>query len=164
MPRTATIERLPEAFEMIKQMRAEGLEWGEDYRPHAREAVAEMLEGRMHEAVDRHLERMSGGEGADRRNGFYRRWLLTELGRIELQVPRTRRFDPLEDMETLQGCWSTRLDPMAYGADDPRNARVVIDACKPWSRRETFPIVARTSQELEEKIRARWARDLPPGG
>ena len=84
MPRTATIERLPEAFEMIKQMRAEGLEWGEDYRPHAREAVAEMLEGRMHEAVDRHLERMSGGEGADRRNGFYRRWLLTELGRIEL--------------------------------------------------------------------------------
>ena len=74
------------------------------------------------------------------------------------------RFDPLEDLETLRGCWSTRLDPMAYSADDPRNARVVIDACKPWSRRETFPIVARTSKELEEKIRAKWSKDLPPGG
>ena len=74
------------------------------------------------------------------------------------------RFDPLEDLETLRGCWSTRLDPMAYSHDDPRNARVVIDACKPWSRRETFPIVARTSKELEEKIRAKWSKDLPPGG
>ena len=74
------------------------------------------------------------------------------------------RFNPLEDLETLQGCWSTHLDPMAYSFEDPRNARVVIDACKPWSRRESFPIVARASKELEEKIRAKWAKDLPPGG
>ncbi len=46
MPRTATIESLPEAFEMIKQMRAEGLEWGEDYRCAGREAVAGILERR----------------------------------------------------------------------------------------------------------------------
>ena len=39
MPRTATIESLPEAFEMIKEMRAEGLDWGEGYRPRAREAA-----------------------------------------------------------------------------------------------------------------------------
>ncbi len=31
---------------------------------------------------------------ADRRNGGYSRWLLTELGRIELSVPRTRHFSP----------------------------------------------------------------------
>ena len=49
-------------------------------------------EGRMHEAVDRHLERVAKRGEADRRNGFYRRYLLTELGRIELCVPRTRRF------------------------------------------------------------------------
>ena len=28
MPQTATITNLPEAFEMIKEMRADGLEWG----------------------------------------------------------------------------------------------------------------------------------------
>ena len=32
----------------------------------------------------------------DRRNGSYSRHLLTELGDIELSVPRTRRFCPSE--------------------------------------------------------------------
>jgi 4-hydroxy-3-polyprenylbenzoate decarboxylase len=73
------------------------------------------------------------------------------------------RFEPREGIEILRGCWSTVLDPMAYGSDDPRNARVVIDACKPWSRRDTFPIVARSSKELDAKIRAKWAHVLPRG-
>ncbi|MGH6918518.1 MAG: transposase, partial [Geminicoccaceae bacterium] len=32
---------------------------------------------------------------ADRRNSCYHRWLLTELGAIELAVPRTRTFSAL---------------------------------------------------------------------
>jgi 4-hydroxy-3-polyprenylbenzoate decarboxylase len=48
------------------------------------------------------------------------------------------RFEPREGMEVLRGCWSTALDPMAYSHDDPRNARIVIDACKPFGRRDTF--------------------------
>ncbi len=73
------------------------------------------------------------------------------------------RFDPREGMETLRGCWSTHLDPMAYSHEDPRNARVVVDACKPWARRETFPIVARSSKELDARIREKWSDVLPPG-
>jgi 4-hydroxy-3-polyprenylbenzoate decarboxylase len=73
------------------------------------------------------------------------------------------RFEPREGVEILRGCWSTALDPMAYGSDDPRNARVVIDACKPWSRRATFPIVVRSSKELDARIRAKWAHVLPRG-
>ncbi len=73
------------------------------------------------------------------------------------------RFDPREGMETLRGCWSTHLDPMAYSHDDPRNARLVIDACRPFNRRDTFPIVARSSAELDEKMRRKWAKDLPKG-
>jgi 4-hydroxy-3-polyprenylbenzoate decarboxylase len=71
------------------------------------------------------------------------------------------RMDPREGIETLRGCWSTVLDPMAYSTEDPRNARIVIDACKPWSRRATFPIVARSSRELDAEIRAKWAHVLP---
>jgi 4-hydroxy-3-polyprenylbenzoate decarboxylase len=71
------------------------------------------------------------------------------------------RFEPREGIEVLRGCWSTALDPMAYGSDDPRNARVVIDACRPWSRRDSFPRVARASKELEHGIRAKWAHVLP---
>jgi UbiD family decarboxylase len=73
------------------------------------------------------------------------------------------RFEPREGLEILRGCWSTALDPMAYGPEDPRNARVVIDACKPWARRDSFPIVARSSRELDEQIRAKWGHVLPRG-
>ena len=73
------------------------------------------------------------------------------------------RFEPREGLEILRGCWSTALDPMAYGPEDPRNARVVIDACKPWNRRDSFPIVARSSRELDEQIRAKWGHVLPRG-
>ncbi len=92
MPQRVTIESLPQAFEVIKRMQDQGYDWGEDYRCAGRDALVDILEGRMVEAVDRHLERMSEGDEADRRNGVYRRGLLTELGRIELCVPRTRRF------------------------------------------------------------------------
>ena len=42
----ATIESLAEAFEMVKAMQADGLEWGEGYRPLGRRALAEIIEGR----------------------------------------------------------------------------------------------------------------------
>src|ERR687898_836034 len=96
MPQTTTIKSLPVAFEMMKAMRAEGVEWGENYRAPARQALAQLLEGRMGQLIDEHLERMAELGQADRRNGYYARWLLTELGMIELQVPRTRTFSALK--------------------------------------------------------------------
>jgi transposase-like protein len=95
MPQTATLKSLPAAFRMMKAMRAEGIEWGEDYRQGARDAVAELLRGRMDQLIDEHLERMAALGQADRRNGCYRRHLLTEIGDIELHVPRTRTFSAL---------------------------------------------------------------------
>src|SRR6476620_11765665 len=71
------------------------------------------------------------------------------------------RCDPREGMEILRGCWSSALDPMAYGEKDPRNARVVIDACKPFGRRDTFPIVVRASQEVEDLVRSKFGDKLP---
>jgi 4-hydroxy-3-polyprenylbenzoate decarboxylase len=72
------------------------------------------------------------------------------------------RVDPREDLEVLKGCWSTALDPMSY-PDDSKvlNARVVIDACRPWTRRHTFPRVARSTREMDERILAKWP-DLFP--
>jgi len=96
MPQSATIKSLPAAFRMMKTMQAEDVEWGEDYRQAASQALAELLEGRMAETIDRHLERMAARGAADRRNGAYPRWLLTELGMIELHVPRTRTFSALK--------------------------------------------------------------------
>jgi transposase-like protein len=94
--RAATITSLPMAFEVVKAMQADGLEWGEGYRQLGRQALTEIIEDQMAAAVDRHLEQLETDDAADRRNGCYRRHLLTELGDIELNVPRTRRYSPTE--------------------------------------------------------------------
>ncbi len=72
------------------------------------------------------------------------------------------RFDTQEGLEILKGCWSTTLDPMVYSESDRRNTRLVIDACKPWHRRDTFPEVVRNSKPLDEHIRSKFAEILPP--
>lgn len=90
----ATIASLPMAFEVVKAMQADGLEWGEGYRALGRQALAEIIEGRMAEAVDTWLDNLAIADAPDRRNGTYRRHLLSELGDIELAVPRTRRYCP----------------------------------------------------------------------
>jgi hypothetical protein len=94
--RAATITSLPMAFEVVKAMQADGLDWGEGYRPLGRQALEEIIEGQMAAAVERYLDHLGVDDAADRRNGYYRRHLLTELGDIELNVPRTRRYSPTE--------------------------------------------------------------------
>jgi transposase-like protein len=93
---TATITNVAQAFEVIKEMNLHGLEWSSDYRSHGREALKMILEGQMRQNIDSYLEELSSGDEVDRRNGFYSRHLLTELGDIELQVPRTRRYSGLK--------------------------------------------------------------------
>ena len=95
MPQATTIKSLPRAFRMMKTLQAQGIEWGEDYRLAGALALKDVLEGRMAAGVDRHLDEMAERGAADRRNGSYRRWLMTELGEIELSVPRTRSWSAL---------------------------------------------------------------------
>jgi transposase-like protein len=94
--RAVTIESLPRAFEFVKALQAQGLDWGEGYRPLGRQALAEIVETEMSAAVDRWLESLEAEAAGDRRNGYYKRRFLTELGDIELNVPRTRRYCPTE--------------------------------------------------------------------
>ena len=67
------------------------------------------------------------------------------------------RVDPDVDLEIARNCWSSPLDPMAY-PDENRNLnkKMLIDACRPWNRRELFPKVAEASSELKERVRQRW--------
>ena len=95
MPLNATIRSLPVAFEMMKVMQDDGLEWGEDCRPLARQAVVSIIEDSFAASIDAHLMRVAERGEADRRNGSYTRRILTELGDIELSVPRTRTYSPV---------------------------------------------------------------------
>jgi transposase-like protein len=76
----------------IKQMKLMGYEWGEDYRRVCRHWVVNHLEARMKNYIDIHLQKVIDQGEDDRRNGYFRRHLLTELGDIELKVARTRHL------------------------------------------------------------------------
>jgi len=74
------------------------------------------------------------------------------------------RCDPRDDVQILNGNWSTHLDPMAYPPDKQNmNSRIIIDACKPWNRRDTWPEVVRNTPPLEAHIRERFKDFLPKG-
>src|SRR6516164_8150460 len=74
------------------------------------------------------------------------------------------RCDPRDQIDIIHGGWSSALDPMCYDTEhDRRNSRVVIDACIPFRRKKTFPPIARSSKALDERLRQKWAKDLPNG-
>jgi putative transposase len=96
MPQEATVRSVSQAYRVIKQMRLQGWDVAEDYRKAARAAVANHLEQRMVDARARFLAQLQVREGGDRANGSYSRHLLTEMGDVLLQVPRTRTWSAAE--------------------------------------------------------------------
>jgi putative transposase len=91
--RRVVIDSLPQAYEVIKEMNLDTDE--SDYRSAGRQSLEAILEGRMQERITYYLEEMDRLGAADRRNGYFSRHLLTELGDIELSIPRTRHFSPV---------------------------------------------------------------------
>ena len=83
-----TIKNIHQAFREIKHFEYD--QWEGDYRGAARQALKEILETRMHNTMDAYLSQVRDRGVVDRRNGSYPRHLLTELGDLELQIPRTR--------------------------------------------------------------------------
>jgi 4-hydroxy-3-polyprenylbenzoate decarboxylase len=67
------------------------------------------------------------------------------------------RVDPREDVEILRRMQASPLDPVSYPPGvQAFNARMVVDACRPWDRLDAFPRVAQASPELRAKVRARF--------
>jgi putative transposase len=64
-----------------------------------RQALKEVLEGHMRQRIDLYLGDVRRMDHPDRRNGHFRRWLLTGLGAIQLAVPRTRRYSAIGALE-----------------------------------------------------------------
>jgi putative transposase len=75
----------------IKEINA--FEWEGDFKPMARQALKQLLEDRLQEEMAQYLgvaRYEHGEERVDYRNGHYVRHLLTEMGDLELLVPRRR--------------------------------------------------------------------------
>jgi putative transposase len=91
MAKSMAVTRLPRAVLELKRMNYQGEGW-EAVRDAGRGAIRNLLEGTMERVRSRYLRAMATEGEDDRRNGYYRRHLLTSLGNIELSVARTRTF------------------------------------------------------------------------
>ena len=76
----------------LKEINA--FEWEGDFKPVARQALKQLMEKRLEEEMAQYLGLSRYERAVDRpdyRNGHYVRHLLTEMGDLELLVPRSRK-------------------------------------------------------------------------
>lgn len=70
------------------------------------------------------------------------------------------RCDVDRAITRLQDCWTSPVDPMHYPSQEDgavMASRLLIDACRPWERRHSFPVPVQPSPQLVERVRARFS-------
>ena len=78
------------------------------------------------------------------------------------------RVDPPTNIDIVDGCWSTPLDPRMPPEKrenkDHTNGRAIFYAVRPFPWKDKFPKVSRSSRELREKTIAKFKGVIPfPG-
>lgn len=69
------------------------------------------------------------------------------------------RIDLRSGLDIMHRCWTSPVDPMHYPADeqvDVFNSRAIIDACRPWERRATFPEVCAAGPQARAEVLDKW--------
>jgi len=95
MSQSATLWSLRRACRLIKRQMNFLPEGWEDPKEAGRRALKRILEKRMRQRVRSYIEQELSQGIHDRFNGSYPRQLLTSIGSIVLDVPRSRRFNPV---------------------------------------------------------------------
>lgn len=76
----------------------------------------------------------------------------------------TSRCDPGEDVQVVEDCWSTPLDPRIpperKESGEFTNSRAVLDATRPYHWREQFPEDSRIAADLAADLREKFADEL----
>jgi len=157
----AAIRSVSKAYKVIKEISSQGVPWGEDYRVYSRMALKEFLEGRMKAKLDSYLEEMAVRGEEDRRNGRYSRHLLTELGDVELEVPRTRRYSALKVVRAYSRR-AKRIDRMILSCFVLGiSTRKVAEALFPvLGERVSASTVSRVGKQLDQVVKAFHCRPL----
>lgn len=99
MYRATTVQTVRQARRVFKELRLHRLEVAEELHEAARIAYKKVIEERMEDYIDRYLDQTGRKDFQDRRNGFYRRNFLTELGDVELNIPRTRSISACDVLQ-----------------------------------------------------------------
>ena len=111
--------------------------------------------------LDSYLEEMAVRGEEDRRNGRYSRHLLTEIGDVELEVPRTRRYSALKVVRAY--CRrAQRIDRMILSCFVLGiSTRKVAEALFPvLGERVSASTVSRVGKQLDQVVKAFHRRAL----
>src|SRR5581483_10609902 len=79
----------------------------------------------------------------------------------------TTRCDPVRDIEIVDGCWSTPLDPLVSSnpekkaSGDHTNSVAIYYATRPFHLRDSFPKVSRSPRALREQVVEKYRSVLP---
>jgi transposase-like protein len=156
----ATAIKVSEAMKEVK-----AFEWEGDYQPAARAFLKELIEQRLVNGRDAYLaELASRGEAeADRRNGYYPRRLLTEVGEIELAVARTRNWSGRELLGRLKRrspqVDRTILNCFVLGAS---TRKVGVALAPLLGKKVSAGTVSGIAGQLDEAVAAYHRRPLSP--
>ena len=159
--RVAAIRSVSKAYKVIKEISSQGVPWGEDYRFYSRIALKQLLEDRMKANLDSYLEEMAVRGEEDRRNGRYSRHLLTEIGDVELEVPRTRRYSALKVVRAYSRR-AQHIDRMILSCFVLGiSTRKVAEALFPvLGERVSASTVSRVGKQLDQVVQAFHRRSL----
>jgi UbiD family decarboxylase len=76
----------------------------------------------------------------------------------------TTRCNPAEDMDVIRGIPGLMLDPRIpperRAAGDSTTSTMIINACRPWSMRNSYPRVNIVSKQLRDEALAKWGSIL----
>ena len=72
----------------------------------------------------------------------------------------TTRCNPVEDMDVIRGIPGLMLDPRIAperrAVGDSTTSTMIINACRPWSMRNSYPRVNIVSKALRDEALAKW--------
>jgi putative transposase len=142
-----------------------GFEWEGDFKPMARQALKQLLEKRLEEEMAEYLGVWRYEHAADRhdyRNGHYVRHLLTEMGDLELLVPRSRKGNfPLKLFERYaRRCRSVDqvlLACFCLGLSTRKAASVLAPVL---GEKVSATTVSRIARDLDQQVGLYHGREL----
>src|SRR6266487_1788482 len=156
----ATVRNVSRAMREINAFESEG-----DFKPQARQALKQLLEKRLEEEMAEYLGLSRYEHAADRhdyRNGHYVRHLLTEMGDLELLVPRSRKGKfPLKLFERYaRRCRSVDkvlLACFCLGLSTRKAASVLAPIL---GERVSASTISRIARDLDKEVKLYHGRDL----
>lgn len=140
-------------------------EWEGEFKPMARQALKELLEKRLEEEMAEYLGLSRYEHARDRhdyRNGHYIRHLLTEMGDLELLVPRSRhvKFPSKLFERYARRCRSVDqvlLACFCLGLSTRKAASVLVPVL---GEKVSASTISRIAQELDHQVSAYHSRML----